>query len=962
MTEGRFAARRAARRAQMGWSAEEEAEVNRRSPEYARWIQRSLNRIMGLNLAVDGVIGPQTRSAIRGFQAQHGLVVDGVVGPITESAMIAAGADPPPGYPGATPTPPSGTCTASTINAQLPRSGPGFYSYSPGASQYGIPDTILALTTIGAGWLAAHLQGPRIGVGDISRCGGGPMPGHHSHRLGVDVDILPMRNDGQETGVVYQSPAYSRALTQELVNRIRGNGVLRVQYIFFNDSSVTGVSPWPNHDNHLHVRFFPPGASSPEAEYGEYGEAEVNRRSPEYARWIQQSLNRVLGLNLAVDGIIGPATRSAIRSFQAQHGLAVDGIVGPQTDARLRQLLGGQGPAPAPPSPTQPAMVLDDFDFDRDDLKPAHRTQIARLATLVVASQDTDHPVVQVRLVGHTDAAGSRTYNLDLGRRRAENVRRTLTQALDQARPGLSSRVALLVETRGEDEPASDAPPRNRRVESFLVSGSRVTPPPVPPIPPRPPNRWLAALGVRHTRRGNLAQSLIDGTETFRSMAAAIRTATGAGHYIYLLGWWLDNDLPLVSGDPTSTINALFSAAARQGVQVRAMLWDQTGSTKNTAEVRAINQLPGAGAILDNHQLSYFVGSHHQKVIVVNGNQGLIGFCGGVDINWDRIRPRASGSSSGTAGAPLHDVHCRIAGPAAHDLLGVFIQRWFANSEHTSIDQNRGPLRGLTEPVPPIVGNHFVRIGRTFNGRTQIPGSPAVDVRDRSAQEIILSALSAARRFIYIEDQYLVNMCAAEALRRTLPRIEHLTILMPHSGISDLPQVWRRRKMFIDHVRSGPNAHKVRVFCLFDPTTRGVGPHTYVHSKMFIIDDELAIIGSANCNRRGWESDSEVVAAIFDDIPTDARGYVPFAQALRRRLWAEHLNVAQSAVADGVSSAGLWLSAIPGKRVVPYDPNAGRDSPASCIPTCDTIWDSAADPAAPLAHAACCRLYGQSCR
>ena len=36
-----------------------------------------------------------------------------------------------------------------------------------------------------------------------------------------------------------------------------------------------------------------------------------------------------------VDGVMGPATRGAIRSFQAANGLAVDGIVGPNTRAAL---------------------------------------------------------------------------------------------------------------------------------------------------------------------------------------------------------------------------------------------------------------------------------------------------------------------------------------------------------------------------------------------------------------------------------------------------------------------------------------------------------------------------------------------------------------------------------------------------------------------------------------------------
>lgn len=49
---------------------------------------------------------------------------------------------------------------------------------------------------------------------------------------------------------------------------------------------------------------------------------------------IQTALNR-FNYNLAVDGVVGPKTRAAIRSFQTSHSLAVDGVVGPKTWAAL---------------------------------------------------------------------------------------------------------------------------------------------------------------------------------------------------------------------------------------------------------------------------------------------------------------------------------------------------------------------------------------------------------------------------------------------------------------------------------------------------------------------------------------------------------------------------------------------------------------------------------------------------
>lgn len=58
-----------------------------------------------------------------------------------------------------------------------------------------------------------------------------------------------------------------------------------------------------------------------------------------------QSLLNNFGYGLAVDGIVGPKTMTAIKDFQKKHGLVVDGIVGPKTMAALQ---GGGAPAPAP--------------------------------------------------------------------------------------------------------------------------------------------------------------------------------------------------------------------------------------------------------------------------------------------------------------------------------------------------------------------------------------------------------------------------------------------------------------------------------------------------------------------------------------------------------------------------------------------------------------------------------------
>jgi len=56
---------------------------------YIRWVQSVLNQVLGTRLPVDGVMGVETRRAIRGFQTRHGLPADGIVRPQTEAAFIA---------------------------------------------------------------------------------------------------------------------------------------------------------------------------------------------------------------------------------------------------------------------------------------------------------------------------------------------------------------------------------------------------------------------------------------------------------------------------------------------------------------------------------------------------------------------------------------------------------------------------------------------------------------------------------------------------------------------------------------------------------------------------------------------------------------------------------------------------------------------------------------------------------
>lgn len=490
-------------------------------------------------------------------------------------------------------------------------------------------------------------------------------------------------------------------------------------------------------------------------------------------------------------------------------------------------------------------------------------------------------------------------------------------------------------------------------------------PPPPPPPPQAPvldPTRWgpiiaTSSSAFSRVRTANAVKSLVDGWDTYREMVAAIRTAVSEEHFIYLLGWSLVDDFDLLAPRPapgatarptpappgSETIQKLFADASARRVQVRAMLWDQVG-TANSAQVRRISALPTGAAILDNetpHPIVSF-GSHHQKVLVVKGSEGLIAFVGGLDINNDRTEPVGSGH-----GNPQHDDHCRIVGPAAFDLLQTFILRWDHHPGSPAIDTAKGALLGRAEPVPApittpppgsssIPGTCSVRIARTFNPTTG--RGPARCERD--IQDLLVLSIRSARRFIYIEDQYLVNRLAAVELNRAVRRLQHVTMLTTASeilvgsgefGSGGLPCAWKMRRDFVADLIAGlgpADVAKLRIFILVTPPPTAVPPvfgfHTYVHAKSWVFDDELAVIGSANVNRRSWTHDSEVNAFVFDDARPTGSG-LTFAQQYRMQLWAEHLDVAPAVVADGVTSAGMWLSPSARAHVRRYDPTASSD-------------------------------------
>lgn len=103
------------------------------------------------------------------------------------------------------------------------------------------------------------------------------------------------------------------------------------------------------------------------------------------------------------------------------------------------------------------------FAYDSDTLAPADVELVAAHGRFLTAN-----PRIRLRLEGHTDERGTREYNIGLGERRAQTVRRAM--ALQGVADGNLSTVSY-----GEEQPAvtgsdESSLARNRRVELVYVA------------------------------------------------------------------------------------------------------------------------------------------------------------------------------------------------------------------------------------------------------------------------------------------------------------------------------------------------------------------------------------------------------------------------------------------------------------------------------------------------------------
>ncbi|MFV0460628.1 MAG: phospholipase D family protein [Actinomycetales bacterium] len=442
-----------------------------------------------------------------------------------------------------------------------------------------------------------------------------------------------------------------------------------------------------------------------------------------------------------------------------------------------------------------------------------------------------------------------------------------------------------------------------------------------------PQQRGNPATGVdrRHPgsaafSRGNSVRPLIHGEEYFPALRAAVQ-AQRPGDLLLFTDWRGDPDERL--GQDSLTIVQLFSQAAARGVVVKGLFWrshwDRLAySVEQNRSMSDDIRAAGGEVLLDMRVRP--LGSHHQKFVVLRhpGREHLdVAFVGGIDLCHTR---HDSAQHHGdpqpvpmapvwSARPPWHDAQVMVQGPAVGDIEYSFRERWndphkLAHDPVTLIDDTLHRDERHPQPMPPQgpdpqpVGTAAVQVLRTYPAKR--PRYPFAPLGERSIARAYDKAVGRAHGLVYLEDQYFWNpeviSCFAQALRAQ-PELRMILVLTAYAAqagrLSSAANLISRTRTIAEILDAGGD--RVGVYSIENRS----GTPVYVHSKVCVVDDVWASVGSDNMNRRSWTHDSELTCAVVDEAlderePHTVDGFGDgarvFARNLRLALAAEHLD------------------------------------------------------------------------
>jgi phosphatidylserine/phosphatidylglycerophosphate/cardiolipin synthase-like enzyme len=395
---------------------------------------------------------------------------------------------------------------------------------------------------------------------------------------------------------------------------------------------------------------------------------------------------------------------------------------------------------------------------------------------------------------------------------------------------------------------------------------------------------------------------LIDNAAAYNRL---VKSITGAKASIRITQLAFDADcIAYGTGHtPDVSLAGIVAAASRdRGVDVRILMnqtllldtvtplrkWLIAHSARNV-KVRGVTRFP---------QLL------HAKMVIVDEEEVFLIGSPFVNGYWDDSshmpvdsrRPKRE-----LGGRPLHDVSIRLTGSPVVEAKDLFDEWW------KTANGKRKPGDADDRPSKP-----GVRLKQKNAAVQLVSTSPGCTAR-RGRKEILaacLQGIARARALIYVEHQYLSSRPVVKALRSALDKNAELEIVIVLNQNPDITAYrrWQNDRFASSGLLSHP---RVGVFSLWSAEPRSgrliVASQVFVHSKVLIVDDTWAMVGSANLDGVSLDSYGDDFAGPFarrlfgtirnfdvDAIVRDGTDGVPhngFVSSLRSRLWAEHLGM-----------------------------------------------------------------------
>lgn len=342
----------------------------------------------------------------------------------------------------------------------------------------------------------------------------------------------------------------------------------------------------------------------------------------------------------------------------------------------------------------------------------------------------------------------------------------------------------------------------------------------------------LARLAIRleapppETARGLTLYA--GGDPYYDAIEADVRAAR---HHVHVEMYIFERD-----GCGARVVEAL-AAAARRGAQVR-LLVDDAGSPR--LPPRFLRALLDAGGRVERFNpmlLGRLRGNSaifrtHRKLVICDGR---VGFTGGINVS-DAQSAAASGE------AAWRDTAIRIEGAAVHGLQLAFLENWAF-------------VTGGASPVPRASLRDYFPVEPAGDLEVQIvPSGP--DQEDSAVGHLHVAAIGAARQRVWISTPYFVpDEPLAAALASAALRGVDVRLLLP--AATDSRVVDAASRTYHDAlIRAG-----ARIW-LYGPPM--------LHAKTCVVDDDVAIVGTANLDSRSLRLNFEITAVLYGPRPAAA--------------------------------------------------------------------------------------------